>query len=137
MHLSMMLTGTSEPYLSPLSHQNRITGSCSVPPVLLHLYQIVKCAHHHDTSGSLVNLKINIYIITALYPFCLRADIFFQHTDKFFFAIIFIIDCLYFLIRRKAAICFFTSVAYSVARIPRFIGTRCGVKLTTISLPAA
>ena len=28
---------TSEPYLSPLPHQNRITGSCSVPPVLLHL----------------------------------------------------------------------------------------------------
>ena len=95
-------------------------------------YKIVDRAHHNDTFGSRVNLEVDIYVVAALYTFCLRAYILVENTDECFICIIFIISGSYFFIRN-----FFLQRAYAVTRIPLFIGIRCGVKLIRTSLPHA
>ena len=61
-------------------------------------YKIVDRTHHNDTSGSQVNLEVDIYVVAALYTFCLRAYILVQNTDECFICIIFIISGPYFFI---------------------------------------
>ena len=40
------------------------------------LDQIVQCTHHHNSAGTLVNDKVYVHVIAALYPLGLRADTF-------------------------------------------------------------
>ena len=44
-------------------------------------YKIVNRPHHNDTSGSRVDLEVDIYVVAALYTFCLRAYILVQNTE--------------------------------------------------------
>ena len=125
--------GTSEQVQVLHSPEDQTADSYSEPPVLRHLYKVINSSHHNDPSCSLIDLKSNVYIVASFYPFGLRTLIFLQNTNKFLICIIFIINCFYFFICN-----FFRKLfAYSVARIPRFIGTKCGVKFNTTFSPAA
>ena len=85
------------------------------------LYKIIHCSHHDDTFRSRIDLEINIYIVASFYAFCLRTHIFIQNTHKCLIFIIFVIDCLHFLIGNfflKRSICSYqnTSVHWDQMR---------------------
>ena len=134
MHLSMMLTGNIGTIFKPSASSkpnNKALMFCTACPVGTH--QRLSGAQYHRYVRSLsVNLKINIYTITALYPFYSGQTSFPAH-DKFFFAIIFY-HRLPLLIRSEGCHLLFTSAAYWLRG---YRGSSNKVKLTTISLPAA
>ena len=132
-------------FLSFSPHGN--TGTCFSPVFsgspeqqvhVLHslsgcsFYHIIDRTHHDYTFGARIQLKGYICEIAALYPAGFRRKSRLQNADKIFILIVFIVDGLYF-----SVVASFTRDAYAVTRMPRFIGTRCGVKLMVTGFPAA
>ena len=85
-------------------------------------YHIIDRTHHDYAFGARIQLKGYICEIAALYPAGFRRKSRLQNADKIFILIV---------------LTPFFKEAYAVTRMPRFIGTRCGVKLMVTGFPAA